>query len=101
MLCMSIRLAVAGDNFFESHAGILVMRARITGKCLKVMMVGREAAIARTIGARKFGTESASTDVAKQNVVVVSIAQQRMPKNRSDDWLELFFWVRTLQQRLI
>lgn len=77
------------------------MRARITGKYSKVMMVGREAAIARTIGARKSGTESASTDVAKQNVVIVPIAQQRMSKNRSDDWLELLFSVRTLQKRLI
>lgn len=75
-----------------------VIRLRMKGKCLKVTTVGREASMARTMGARNSGAESAWTDLAKQKEVIASIVQQRRPKKMSDDWLDRLFSVRTRQK---
>lgn len=48
--------------------------------------------MASTIGAANSGSSIASTDWAKQKVVIVSIVKHRNPSNRSDELpFELFF----------
>ena len=58
---------------------------RIRLKCLKRTNAGRDASMASIIGALKSGSPRASTDLAEQKDVIVSIVKQRKPTKISDD----------------
>ena len=70
------------------------MVLRNNGKCLKRWNVGSELSIASTIGAAKSGTSIALTDLAKQKVVIVSVAKQRNANSMSDDLPFALFFAR-------
>src|SRR5579862_9282602 len=92
--CRCVKPAVSGDAFMASQGGSEKMVLRKRGKCLKRWNVGSELSIASTIGAAKSGSSIALTDLAKQNVVMVSIAKQRKANNKSDDLPFLSFFAR-------
>jgi hypothetical protein len=69
---------------------------RKRGKYLNAWKAGSVLSIASTIGAAKSGSSIASTDWAKQKVVIVSIVKQRHPSNRSDELPFALFFARML-----
>mgnify|MGYP001587350372 CR=1 FL=1 len=82
-----------------SHAGIPNTVLRIRLKCLNRTKAGRDASIASMIGALNSGSARASTDLAKQKYVMVSMVKQRSPKNRSEDFPAALLIARILHNR--
>ena len=69
-----VKPAVSGEALMASHGGSEKIVLRKSGKCLNRWKVGRELSIAVTIGAANSGSSMASTDIPKQNAVMLSIA---------------------------
>lgn len=75
------------------------MDFRKRGKYLKAWKAGSVLSIASTSGAANSGSSIASTDCAKQKVVIVSIVKQRNPSNRSEELPFVLFFARMLAKR--